>query len=305
MLSMLKTLIFNLYQESLKSLTLRWAHIYSSIWFQCTQNYHCRPSGSGDSSFRTLAAEFARCNSPPTSAIIEDFPQPLVSTKIPTKLTHDKFNARSGQCEFSLGFIWSLSTSVHYLWLPLYFPVPNLVNSRSPRLGAWSSVMLPMWTSGGLINPAIICNLDFPPFPTLPLATDLIAPSLSWRMWIPSLICLMHCLLRECRWWVFFLPVCHVSQFCSNLHQNINRQFRHWRCNWALLILAIVMACVIYIWDYALLFSVEVDLVWKSKWSFMKGLYLFQRYLPFINITTRLYCQSNFPQCSYPKFFLH
>ena len=30
----------------------------------------------------------------------------------------------------------------------------------------------------------------------------------------------------------------------------------------------------------------EVELVWKSKWNFMKGLYLFQRYLPFIDIMT-------------------
>jgi len=29
----------------------------------------------------------------------------------------------------------------------------------------------------------------------------------------------------------------------------------------------------------------EVDLVWKSKWTFMKGLYFFQRYLPFIDTT--------------------
>jgi len=28
----------------------------------------------------------------------------------------------------------------------------------------------------------------------------------------------------------------------------------------------------------------EVNLVWKSKWNFMKGLYFFQRYLPFVEI---------------------
>lgn len=27
----------------------------------------------------------------------------------------------------------------------------------------------------------------------------------------------------------------------------------------------------------------EVDLVWRSKWNLMKGLYLFQRYSPFID----------------------
>ncbi|KIM36360.1 hypothetical protein M413DRAFT_292129 [Hebeloma cylindrosporum] len=50
-----------------------------------------------------------------------------------------------------------------------------------------------------------------------------------------------------------------------------------------------VMASTMYIWDYILAFSMEVDLIWKSKWSFMKGLYLFQRYLPFLEITGILY----------------
>jgi len=44
------------------------------------------------------------------------------------------------------------------------------------------------------------------------------------------------------------------------------------------------MACVMFLWDYILTFGMEVDLIWKSKWNFMKGLYLFQRYLPFANI---------------------
>ena len=47
---------------------------------------------------------------------------------------------------------------------------------------------------------------------------------------------------------------------------------------------ATVMACVVFIWDYILTFEMEVDHVWKSQWNFMKGLYLFQRYLPFIDI---------------------
>ena len=54
------------------------------------------------------------------------------------------------------------------------------------------------------------------------------------------------------------------------------------------------MNCTMYFWDYILMFGMEVDLVWKSKWSFMKGLYLFQRYLPFIDITIILHCQSDF-----------
>jgi len=39
-----------------------------------------------------------------------------------------------------------------------------------------------------------------------------------------------------------------------------------------------------FLWDYVLTFEMEVDLVWKSKWNFMKGLYFFQRYLPFVVI---------------------
>jgi hypothetical protein len=39
-----------------------------------------------------------------------------------------------------------------------------------------------------------------------------------------------------------------------------------------------------FLWDYILTFGLEVDLVWKSKWNFMKGLYLFQRYLPFTHL---------------------
>jgi len=39
-----------------------------------------------------------------------------------------------------------------------------------------------------------------------------------------------------------------------------------------------------FLWDYILTFEMEVDLVWKSKWNFMKGLYFFQRYSPFVGI---------------------
>jgi len=49
-----------------------------------------------------------------------------------------------------------------------------------------------------------------------------------------------------------------------------------------------------FIWDYILTFRMEVDFVWKSKWNFMKGLYLFQRYLPFIDtVWLVLYRQSD------------
>ena len=44
------------------------------------------------------------------------------------------------------------------------------------------------------------------------------------------------------------------------------------------------MACTVFLWDYILTFGMEVDVVWTSKWNFMKGLYLFQRYLPFTEL---------------------
>ena len=37
-----------------------------------------------------------------------------------------------------------------------------------------------------------------------------------------------------------------------------------------------------FLWDYILTFQMEVDLVWGSKLNFMKGLYFFQCYLPFV-----------------------
>jgi len=50
----------------------------------------------------------------------------------------------------------------------------------------------------------------------------------------------------------------------------------------------------------------EVDLVWKSKWTFMKGLYFFQRYLPFVDtISLVLYRQSDEVSLpSFPHFFV-
>ena len=48
-----------------------------------------------------------------------------------------------------------------------------------------------------------------------------------------------------------------------------------------------------FIWDFILTFRMEVDLVWKSKWTLMKALYLFQRYLPFFDtVGLVVYCQS-------------
>jgi hypothetical protein len=49
-----------------------------------------------------------------------------------------------------------------------------------------------------------------------------------------------------------------------------------------------------FFWDHILNFGLEVDLVWKSKWNFMKGLYLFQRYLTYmVAFGVILYRQSN------------
>jgi len=50
-----------------------------------------------------------------------------------------------------------------------------------------------------------------------------------------------------------------------------------------------------FLWDYTLTFDMEVHFVWKSKWNFMKGLYLFQRYLPFAHLICFVltYCRSN------------
>jgi hypothetical protein len=53
------------------------------------------------------------------------------------------------------------------------------------------------------------------------------------------------------------------------------------------------MAYTMSFWDYILTLRMEVDLVWKSKWNFMKGLYFFQRYSTFIvTICVILYRQS-------------
>ena len=51
-----------------------------------------------------------------------------------------------------------------------------------------------------------------------------------------------------------------------------------------MLMLRTVMACTMFFWDLILTFRMEVDLVWKSKGTFMKWLYLFQRYWPMTDI---------------------
>ena len=60
-----------------------------------------------------------------------------------------------------------------------------------------------------------------------------------------------------------------------------------------------------FFWDYILTFEMEVDFVWKSKWNFMKGLYLFQRYLPFTELTWFILpnCQLMYFLSSRARFF--
>ena len=51
---------------------------------------------------------------------------------------------------------------------------------------------------------------------------------------------------------------------------------------------------MMFIWDYTLTFRMEVDLVWKFKWTLMKGLHFFQCYLPFFDtVGLVIYCQSD------------
>jgi hypothetical protein len=45
-------------------------------------------------------------------------------------------------------------------------------------------------------------------------------------------------------------------------------------------------------------------LVWTSKWNFLKGLYLFQRYLTFIDISLLLHCQSDAFPIFLPSYFV-
>ena len=68
--------------------------------------------------------------------------------------------------------------------------------------------------------------------------------------------------------------------------QNFQGQFCYQRRNWGLLTLSTlaVVASTMFIWDSILTFRMEVDFVWKSKWNFIKGLYLFQCYLPFTQL---------------------
>ena len=55
-----------------------------------------------------------------------------------------------------------------------------------------------------------------------------------------------------------------------------------------------------FVYDYLLTLEMEIELVWKSKWNWIKFVYLFQRYLPFID-TVFLAVFSEFSLCSTMK----
>ncbi|KAF9553767.1 hypothetical protein CPC08DRAFT_216582 [Agrocybe pediades] len=44
-----------------------------------------------------------------------------------------------------------------------------------------------------------------------------------------------------------------------------------------------VAASSIFIWDYFMTLGMEIELVWSSRWTFMKVVFLIQRYLPFFD----------------------
>jgi hypothetical protein len=44
-----------------------------------------------------------------------------------------------------------------------------------------------------------------------------------------------------------------------------------------------VVGSTMFLYDYLITLGMEVDLVWSSKWTFMKVLYFAQRYLPFVD----------------------
>ncbi|CAA7265648.1 unnamed protein product [Cyclocybe aegerita] len=43
-------------------------------------------------------------------------------------------------------------------------------------------------------------------------------------------------------------------------------------------------ATVIFLWDYLLTFGMEVRYIWPGKWTFVKIIFLIQRYVPFLDI---------------------
>lgn len=44
-----------------------------------------------------------------------------------------------------------------------------------------------------------------------------------------------------------------------------------------------VASVALFVYDYAITFGMEVELIWMSPWNVMKILYLIQRYMPFVD----------------------
>jgi len=108
---------------------------------------------------------------------------------------------------------------------------------------------------------------------------------LLWRVETCPPITLARCTCRDWWPWVLFQYVAfRRTEPCSHC-QCFDGQLCYWKNNPKFLILATVVASTMFIWDYMLTFRMEVEFVWNSKWNIMKGLYLFQRYLPFIDTT--------------------
>lgn len=45
--------------------------------------------------------------------------------------------------------------------------------------------------------------------------------------------------------------------------------------------ITLVAAGAFFVYDWLLTLGMEVELIWRSKWNYIKVLYLFQRYLTF------------------------
>ncbi|KAH7929204.1 hypothetical protein BV22DRAFT_1029838 [Leucogyrophana mollusca] len=58
------------------------------------------------------------------------------------------------------------------------------------------------------------------------------------------------------------------------------------------------IAVTILIYDYVLTLDLELRFVWSGPWSAMKGLYLFTKYLPFIDVTLMVIYRDLLPEPS-------
>ncbi|KAF9439847.1 hypothetical protein P691DRAFT_689476 [Macrolepiota fuliginosa MF-IS2] len=49
---------------------------------------------------------------------------------------------------------------------------------------------------------------------------------------------------------------------------------------------------ILQILDWLLTLRMEVSLIWKAPWTLMKGLYLVNRYMPFVDVTIAVFCET-------------